>query len=549
MTQSTDSRPNAETSPVRRVAVVIVLLLLGLPVAAWLDLRQLSDRSLRAQAEELNAVIDGIRGYYGREVVGRLLAADPPAKVVHNFRDVPGAIPIPATLSIELGRVVGDFAGNVRYRFVSDLPFRGRRPHELDGFEELALRSLRAEPKQIIEEVTGSLFNRQIRLAAPVVLAQACVNCHNAHPDSPRRDWKVGDVRGIQEIIVHQPIAANILAFKWLLLYFACAATFGVGFVLMQRRQAAAMRGVNRDLEHANEFLAAVSMKIAKYLSPQIYRSIFSGQKDVALVTERKKLTIFFSDIKDFTATTERLQPEELTEILNDYLTEMSAIASRHGATVDKFMGDAILAFFGDPETRGVAEDANACLRMAIDMQRQVARLNAKWRQRGIEYPFRVRMGINTGFCNVGNFGSSDRMDYTIIGAEANVAARLQSIAEPGGIVLSYETYALVRDAVRARPLPPISMKGISRDVVPYAVEGFVGESGQRAAVISEHGPGVDVFLDVDVIEAGAAARARRALVDALAALDARAAAAAAPRADGQGFGPGLDAPPHPAGS
>ena len=80
---------------------------------------------------------------------------------------------------------------------------------------------------------------------------------------------------------------------------------------------------------------------------------------------------------------------------------------------------------------------------MAVDMQRRLSELNAKWRAAGIEQPFRVRMGINTGFCNVGNFGSTDRMDYTIIGAEANLAARLQAIAEPGHIVVSYETYAL----------------------------------------------------------------------------------------------------------
>src|SRR5258706_13546557 len=106
---------------------------------------------------------------------------------------------------------------------------------------------------------------------------------------------------------------------------------------------------------------------------------------------------------------------------------------------------------------------------MAWRVQRRLLELNAKWRAAGIEHPFRTRMGINTGYCNVGNFGSVDRMDYTIIGAEANLAARLQSIAEPGGIVISYETYALVRDFVRAQPLPAITMKGISREVIPYA--------------------------------------------------------------------------------
>jgi adenylate cyclase len=114
-------------------------------------------------------------------------------------------------------------------------------------------------------------------------------------------------------------------------------------------------------------------------------------------------------------------------------------------------------------------------------------------------------------------------MDYTIIGAEANLAARLQAIAEPGGIVVSYETYALVRDIVRAQPLPPISMKGISREVVPYAVEGLVEELQQRSQIISEHATGVDLFLDFDVIDKAAVERTRRLLQQAIAALEQKA--------------------------
>jgi adenylate cyclase len=261
-------------------------------------------------------------------------------------------------------------------------------------------------------------------------------------------------------------------------------------------------------------------MKISRYLSPQIYKSIFSGQKDVTIHTERKKLTIFFSDIKDFTATTERLQPEQITLLLNEYFTEMSAIALRHGGTIDKFVGDAMLIFFGDPETKGEAEDAAACMRMALDMQYRVAELNAKWRNEGIENPFRVRMGVNTGFCNVGNFGSSDRMDYTIIGAEANLAARLQSIAEPGHIVISYETYALVRSLLVAHPLPPITMKGISRDVVPYAVEGMLDSAGAKIEIFSEHMTGLDFYLDPARIDAGTSEHVRAVLQNAIATLE-----------------------------
>ena len=188
----------------------------------------------------------------------------------------------------------------------------------------------------------------------------------------------------------------------------------------------------------------------------------------------------------------------------------MSKIALRHGGTVDKFIGDAILVFFGDPETKGAVEDAKACLRMAVDMQQRLGELKAKWRRDGTAEPFIVRMGINSGYCNVGNFGSNDRMDYTIIGAEANLAARLQSIAEPNGIVLSYETYALVRDLVRARPLPAIHMKGISREVVPYVVEGLLGEAREHARVIQEQATGLQLFLDVDALDEPARATARQ---------------------------------------
>lgn len=516
------SRPQGMMGPLLVAAVGLGLL--GLPLAAWLDLRDLSERMLRLQAGETSRIIDDMRGFYGSDVVGRVLKAGGGSVTpTHNYRNVPGAIPIPATLSIELGKLISAHDGTVKYRFVSDLPFKGREPHQLDAFERGAIASLRRQPGEPVVEVAGSVLDRSVRIATPVLMGEACVGCHNVHPDSPRHDWKVGDVRGIQEISVVQPLEANILAFKHLMVYFVLAAVAGVSFILMQRRQAALIRGMNRELVQANDFLATISLKIAKYLSPQIYKSIFSGQRDVAIATERKKLTIFFSDIKDFTATTERLQPEDLTALLNEYFTEMSAIALQHGATVDKFIGDAMLVFFGDPETKGVAEDARACVQMAVDMQRRLNQLNGEWRRRGIEQPFRARMGINTGYCNVGNFGSDDRMDYTIIGAEANLAARLQSIAEPGNVVMSYETYALVRDLVRAHPLPAITMKGISREVVPYAVDGLLGELAQRPQVISEHVKGLDLFVDLEVLDAGAADRVRRRLEGLLAALDLRA--------------------------
>lgn len=503
--------------------IIVALGLLLLPVAVWLDLRHLSSEALDQQASDLNAIISDIRSYYSRNVIGPVTETDGKAVPVHNYGEVKGGIPIPATLSIELGEVIGQRGGNIAYRFVSDFPFKGRTDHHLNAFELNALANLRAsaDPNDSVSAIGGSILEREIRMAVPVVMGTGCISCHNTHPESPRTDWKVGDVRGIQSVTITQPIAKNLFSFRYLLIYLAAAAAIGATFVALQWRQAVFFSGLSQELEEANSFLASVSMKISKYLSPQVYRSIFSGERDAVIATERKKLTIFFSDIKDFTVTTERLQPEELTDILNEYFTEMSQIAHEHGATVDKFIGDAILAFVGDPETNGAKADALACVKMAIAMQKRLARMNVEWRERGIEQPFRVRMGINTGYCNVGNFGSAERMDYTIIGAEANLAARLESIAEPGGIVMSYETYALVSDHVEAKPLKPISLKGISRQVIPYEVQNIEGYAVEAAGNILEaNSKHLRLKLNTANLDEASKADARRALQDAIDALD-----------------------------
>ncbi len=249
-------------------------------------------------------------------------------------------------------------------------------------------------------------------------------------------------------------------------------------------------------LDQKNKMLESLSSKLSKYLAPQIYQSIFSGRQDVSLVTKRKKLTVFFSDIKDFTQITEDLQAEDLASLLNEYFTEMSKIALEHGATIDKFIGDAMLMFFGDPESKGVEEDAMASVRMAIAMQRRMRDLQVDWRDRGYEQPFRMRIGINTGFCNVGNFGSSDRMDYTIIGGEVNLAARLERQADPDGILLSYETYALVRDIVDAEDRPSIEAKGIRREIRPFALVNYLDQSGEDRFIRCNR-DGVSIRIDL----------------------------------------------------
>src|SRR6516225_1667909 len=264
------------------------------------------------------------------------------------------------------------------------------------------------------------------------------------------------------------------------------------------------IRAANSKLEQAhdlvtekNKALEVLSTKLSKYLSPQVYSSIFSGSKEVNIVSNRKKLTVFFSDIADFTATTDDLESEELTTLLNHYLTEMSLIALAHGATIDKYIGDAILAFFGDPETRGVKEDAIACVNMAIAMQKRMRELQVEWRDRGLQKPFQLRIGINTGYCTVGNFGSDDRMDYTIIGSEVNLAARLESHAELGGILLSHETYSLIKDHVLAEERTPIQAKGIAKPVRNYTVIAPIKDLVAQGRAIHEEQDGLRLLVDL----------------------------------------------------
>ena len=219
-----------------------------------------------------------------------------------------------------------------------------------------------------------------------------------------------------------------------------------------------------------NMELEVLSRKLAKYLSPQVYNSIFSGEQEVQLASQRKKLTVFFSDLASFTELTDKLELEDLTNLLNQYLSEMAKVALAHGATIDKYVGDSIMIFFGDPETRGVKEDALACVRMALAMRKRMNELADIWRASGTETPLRCRIGIHTGYCTVGNFGSDARMDYTIIGGPVNLASRLEQQAPVGGILTSYETYALIKDEVHCEERGPMRLKGFVHSIQTYEV-------------------------------------------------------------------------------
>ena len=256
------------------------------------------------------------------------------------------------------------------------------------------------------------------------------------------------------------------------------------------------------DLAKKNTALEQLSAKLAKYLSPQIYDSIFTGRQEVKVASNRKKLTVFFSDIVDFTETADRLESEELTQLLNHYLTEMSRIALTHGATIDKYIGDAIMVFFGDPDSNGTKADALACVKMAIAMRDRLDNLAGIWRESGIEIPLTCRMGIHTDYCTVGNFGSEDRMDYTIIGGAVNTAARLESHAKPGQILISYETFAHVHDEIQCDEHGEIEVKGIAYPLATYEVVETRENANRQRHRFREERPALSIDMDIDAMNA-----------------------------------------------
>lgn len=248
--------------------------------------------------------------------------------------------------------------------------------------------------------------------------------------------------------------------------------------------------------------LKSLSEQLSRYLAPQVYQSLFDGSRRAEIQTQRKRLTVFFSDIKNFTASTAQWRPDEVTFLLNSYFEEMSLIAAEYGATLDKFIGDAIVIFFGDPHTLGPRQDAVQCVRMAVAMQKRMGELRQRWKDMGTPRTFEIRIGINSGLCDVGNFGSNLRMDYTIIGREVNLAARLEQAAEPGGILVSRDTYELVKDEIRLDPRPPVMAKGFAEPITVFAVHA----TSEAAAAPGVAVPGAAVTAPPATASAGLAA-------------------------------------------
>lgn len=245
----------------------------------------------------------------------------------------------------------------------------------------------------------------------------------------------------------------------------------------------------------------AFANQLSRYAPLQLWQSIMRGEAEAKIEYKRKKLTIFFSDIQGFTELSETLIPDDLAFLLNDYLSHMTEIAKQYEATVDKFMGDAILIFFGDPNSQGVEQDAKSCVEMAIAMRQQMKLLRERWKKMG--YPaLHIRMGISTGYCHVGNYGASHRMAYTIVGRDVNLAARLQSAAEVDEILIADDTHQLIKNEFLCVPKVPIYLKGIQGPVKTWQVmEKFTGKKSDTQQWFDFDYKGFHLVLNLEEVQ------------------------------------------------
>lgn len=275
--------------------------------------------------------------------------------------------------------------------------------------------------------------------------------------------------------------------------------TYFCAYALYAHKKIRKMEAHIKKLSNEHTTYKLRTYKLSRYLTPTVWKAINEG-REKSLTTERKRISIFFSDIQGFSTLSEELEAETLTELLNSYLTEMARIATKHKGTIDKFMGDAVMVIFGDSQSEGLKTDCLRAVSMAIEMRKKMKELQQRWYNQGIKKPMLIRMGINTGFCTVGSFGTSHYMDYTVLGTHVNLASRLESAADPGEILISHESWALVKDVILCRDKGEINVKGFSHPVRVHQVVDFRKDMGKDQSWFEENTDGFSMHLDLEKI-------------------------------------------------
>lgn len=208
---------------------------------------------------------------------------------------------------------------------------------------------------------------------------------------------------------------------------------------------------------------------IRRYAPAAVADRIEHGEGSSVDTAQRRRVTVLFSDVVGFTDLADRLDPEALAQIVNEYLATLAEIIERHQGTVNEFAGDGVMALFGAPVELEPEAQVAAAVAAACEIRTTLPELNRSWLKLGVDQELQTRIGINTGVLSVGSFGSEGRATYTGIGLQTNIAARIQAHCEPGGILLSHTSWQLVKDRVPCEPRGSVTVKGVHFPIGVYA--------------------------------------------------------------------------------
>lgn len=450
------------------VLVLILLVSAGIGAVLW-NMSQLSTNVVRFQAKNNAALyaqaLKTARTFYSSEVVDRVNAL-PDVDVTHDYLSQPHAIPLPATFLLELSERLNTENTAVSVRLYSDYPFPWRREQggPKDPFEQMALTYLRQHPDQSFSRFEQFQGQETLRYAQADIMKPTCVACHNTHPDTPKSDWQVGDVRGV--LAVNIPLGAYTQeAHVWFKGAFvslgglASLATCGIVVVIARLRKTSEeleLRVLERtaELRRTNQALAQEQEKserlLLNILPPLIAEALKEGESNIA--DSFPEVTILFADIVNFTQLAERLPPALVVTMLNEIFSAFDSLTERYDLEKIKTIGDAYMVAGGIPLAR--PDHAIACAEMALAMREEITRIGHQF-----DELLDLRIGLNTGPVVAGVIGTK-KFIYDLWGDTVNTASRMESHGAPGKIQVTEMTYQLLRDHYTLTAREPIYIKG-----------------------------------------------------------------------------------------
>ncbi len=263
---------------------------------------------------------------------------------------------------------------------------------------------------------------------------------------------------------------------------------FGIWLSLIVYAMARRMGRRKADLRAERTRFETLSQRLVRYLAPSVSAAVESGRIQDGPGYKRSHLTVLFSDLVDFTILVDHHPAALIAEFTNDYLREMTDIVLQYGGTLDKTMGDGLLVFFGDPVSAGRAPDARRCTSMAWVMRQRLPEISARWRPALPNLDLRIRVGIHSGECLVGNFGSAEHISYTAIGAAVNLASRIESQGWQNHILVSEATRRLIASEYCTIALPVQQLRNIRAPVRLHCVVGPRNQIGGAEPCHQEQG-------------------------------------------------------------